>query len=168
MLPDGLRFVTTLQELEIFWMPQAFVNRLRVEGKEGADFYRVCHVPAIKFRNTIIDPQEYRYEENKMRCLLQGLGHQHLIMRNVNVFCLRAVVNFAYFQEEMFAQPMPEGFTLLTDDEIYTHSTISIKHTRASLRPEVGRLQVKHPWCQLKQFSLPPSRMNKNSSIAFL
>ncbi|KAA8548911.1 hypothetical protein F0562_000595 [Nyssa sinensis] len=140
MLPDGLRFVTTLQELEIFWMPQAFVNRLRVEGKEGADFYRVCHVPAIKFRNTIIYPQD------------EMLAPGPRPSTPDNEKCER-VLSKRFGNEEMLAQPMPEGFTLLTDDEIYTHSTISIKHTRASLRPEVGRLQVKHPWCQLKQFS---------------
>ncbi|KAA8548833.1 hypothetical protein F0562_000517 [Nyssa sinensis] len=51
MIPDGLRYVTTLQELEIFWMPQAFVNRLR----DNLD--KVSGVPVIKFHNTIIDSQ---------------------------------------------------------------------------------------------------------------
>ncbi|XAR48922.1 hypothetical protein NMG60_11031911 [Bertholletia excelsa] len=46
--PDGLRFVTTLKELVIFWMPQKFTNRLQVMGRrEGKDFHKVRHIPSI-------------------------------------------------------------------------------------------------------------------------
>lgn len=48
MVPDGLKFVSTLQELEIRWMPRAFKHRLE-EG--GEDFYKVQHVPSITFLN---------------------------------------------------------------------------------------------------------------------
>ncbi|XVF78605.1 hypothetical protein PTKIN_Ptkin14bG0148000 [Pterospermum kingtungense] len=47
MLPDGLRFITTLQELAIKSMSKAFKDKL-VEG--GEDFYKVQHVPSITFQ----------------------------------------------------------------------------------------------------------------------
>ncbi|WRX29114.1 NB-ARC - like 10 [Theobroma cacao] len=48
MLPDGLRFITTLRQLKIEWMPKAFKDKL-VEG--GEDFYKVQHVPSIIVEN---------------------------------------------------------------------------------------------------------------------
>ena len=48
MLPDGLKFITTLQELKIQSMPKAFKDKV-VEG--GEDFYKVQHVPSIIFQN---------------------------------------------------------------------------------------------------------------------
>ncbi|KAB2006310.1 hypothetical protein ES319_D11G335300v1 [Gossypium barbadense] len=48
MLPEGLRFITTLKELKIELMPKAFKDRLE-EG--GEDFYKVKHVPSIIFQN---------------------------------------------------------------------------------------------------------------------
>ncbi|XAR49111.1 hypothetical protein NMG60_11032181 [Bertholletia excelsa] len=54
MIPDGLRFVSTLQELEIQWMPLEFANRLQViDGREGEDFHKVQHIPSITFREII-------------------------------------------------------------------------------------------------------------------
>lgn len=54
MIPEGLRCVTTLQELNIFLMKRAFENRFRaIEGIEGDDFYKVCHIPSISFDHTI-------------------------------------------------------------------------------------------------------------------
>ncbi|XVF78624.1 hypothetical protein PTKIN_Ptkin14bG0149700 [Pterospermum kingtungense] len=47
-LPDGLRFITTLQELTIKYMPKAFIDKL-VEG--GEDFYKVQHVPSFTFQD---------------------------------------------------------------------------------------------------------------------
>ncbi|CBI37944.3 unnamed protein product, partial [Vitis vinifera] len=44
-LPDGLRLVTTLRELEIIEMPNGFLNRLKVGGE---DFYKVQQVHSIK------------------------------------------------------------------------------------------------------------------------
>ncbi|XVF78594.1 hypothetical protein PTKIN_Ptkin14bG0146900 [Pterospermum kingtungense] len=46
-LPDGLSFITTLQELTIERMPKAFKDKL-VEG--GEDFYKVQRVPSITFQ----------------------------------------------------------------------------------------------------------------------
>ncbi|KAI7992297.1 putative disease resistance protein [Camellia lanceoleosa] len=43
-IPYGLRFITTLQELEIKWVSEALRDRVR-EG--GVDFYKVQHVPSI-------------------------------------------------------------------------------------------------------------------------
>ncbi|KAM4089100.1 hypothetical protein ACB094_07G123600 [Castanea mollissima] len=47
MIPDGLRFVTTLQELEIKDMPKSLKDRLN-EG--GPDFDKVKHVPSLVFQ----------------------------------------------------------------------------------------------------------------------
>ncbi|KAK5786927.1 hypothetical protein PVK06_041577 [Gossypium arboreum] len=48
MLPEGLRFITTLKELKIESMPKAFKDILE-EG--GEDFYKVKHVPSIIFQD---------------------------------------------------------------------------------------------------------------------
>ncbi|KAG8479537.1 hypothetical protein CXB51_029193 [Gossypium anomalum] len=48
MLPEGLRFITTLKELKIESMPKAFKDKL-VKG--GEDFYKVRHVPSIIFQD---------------------------------------------------------------------------------------------------------------------
>ncbi|CAI9770881.1 unnamed protein product [Fraxinus pennsylvanica] len=45
MLPDGLKFVTTLQKLNVRLMSDDFKDRLR---DESGDFYKVRHVPDIK------------------------------------------------------------------------------------------------------------------------
>ncbi|KAL6279692.1 hypothetical protein ACE6H2_016573 [Prunus campanulata] len=45
-IPEGLQYVTALKELAIGWMPDTFCSRLR-EG--GVDFYKVQHVPTVKF-----------------------------------------------------------------------------------------------------------------------
>ncbi|KAL3506052.1 hypothetical protein ACH5RR_031434 [Cinchona calisaya] len=48
MIPDGLRFITSLKGLRTFVMPKEFNDRLRViDGKEGADFHKIRHVPFI-------------------------------------------------------------------------------------------------------------------------
>ncbi|KAK8712187.1 hypothetical protein V6N13_147434 [Hibiscus sabdariffa] len=51
VVPDGLRFITTLQELKIKSMPKAFKDRAE-EG--GEDFYKVQHVPSIIFHQCYI------------------------------------------------------------------------------------------------------------------
>ncbi|KAK8633203.1 hypothetical protein V6N13_014051 [Hibiscus sabdariffa] len=48
MVPDGLRYITTLQELEIKSMPKMFIDKL-VEG--GEDFGKVRHVPSRIFKD---------------------------------------------------------------------------------------------------------------------
>ncbi|KAL1145914.1 hypothetical protein V6Z11_A11G333100 [Gossypium hirsutum] len=47
-LPDGLRFIATLQELKIESMPKTFKDRVE-EG--GEDFWKVQHVPSIIFQD---------------------------------------------------------------------------------------------------------------------
>lgn len=51
MLPDGLKYIKSLQRLSIFAMPEAFTTRLRfaADGKGGEDLYKVQHVPSITF-----------------------------------------------------------------------------------------------------------------------
>jgi hypothetical protein len=45
-VPDGLKFVAGLRELEFRWMPKSFKNRL---GVAGEDYHKVQHVPSIVF-----------------------------------------------------------------------------------------------------------------------
>ena len=47
-IPDGLRFVTTLQELKIESMPKSFKDR---HDKVGPDFDKVKHVSSLVFRD---------------------------------------------------------------------------------------------------------------------
>ncbi|KAF3434066.1 hypothetical protein FNV43_RR25169 [Rhamnella rubrinervis] len=48
MIPDGLRFVSCLRELNIKYMGRSFCERLQViHGIEGADYYKVRHIPSI-------------------------------------------------------------------------------------------------------------------------
>ncbi|MFQ6652810.1 hypothetical protein Gotur_024495 [Gossypium turneri] len=48
MLPEGLRYITTLQELNLRGMPSSLVKRIKViDGREGEDFYKVRHIPSI-------------------------------------------------------------------------------------------------------------------------
>ena len=47
-VPDGLKFVAGLRELEIRWMPQSFKTRLATDGE---DYHKVEHVPSIVFLN---------------------------------------------------------------------------------------------------------------------
>ncbi|KAL7209919.1 hypothetical protein ACSBR1_031479 [Camellia fascicularis] len=50
MLPNGLRFIRTLQDLQIRFMPTAFNDRLRVaDGQEGEDFHKISHISSIRF-----------------------------------------------------------------------------------------------------------------------
>ncbi|KAL0388200.1 UNVERIFIED_CONTAM: putative disease resistance RPP8-like protein 2 [Sesamum radiatum] len=48
MIPDGLKFVTTLKELQIASMPEEFEERARVvDGEEGEDYRKIKHIPSI-------------------------------------------------------------------------------------------------------------------------
>lgn len=48
MLTEGLRFINTLKELKIAEMPFQFYERIiRLDGHEGEDFHKVCHVPSV-------------------------------------------------------------------------------------------------------------------------
>ncbi|KAK9016512.1 hypothetical protein V6N11_079008 [Hibiscus sabdariffa] len=50
MLPDGLRFITTLQQLKIEKMPKAFKERVE-KGEE--DFDKVRYIPSITFKGCV-------------------------------------------------------------------------------------------------------------------
>ncbi|KAL7209539.1 hypothetical protein ACSBR1_031145 [Camellia fascicularis] len=55
MLPNALRFIPTLQELQISCMPKAFNDRLRVvDGQDGEDFHKISHIPSIPFEGKTI------------------------------------------------------------------------------------------------------------------
>ncbi|GAA0159104.1 antimicrobial response protein [Lithospermum erythrorhizon] len=49
MIPDGLRFLTSLEELVIRRMPEEFVIRVEVcaDGEEGEDFDKIRHIPDV-------------------------------------------------------------------------------------------------------------------------
>ncbi|KAJ9160170.1 hypothetical protein P3X46_025595 [Hevea brasiliensis] len=47
-IPEGLKFVSSLQKLDLFDMAQEFTKRVKViDGVEGEDFDKVCHIPSI-------------------------------------------------------------------------------------------------------------------------
>ncbi|OMO96776.1 hypothetical protein COLO4_15098 [Corchorus olitorius] len=48
MLPEGLRYITTLQEMSLQFV-EALAKRSQViDGREGEDFYKVRHIPSIQ------------------------------------------------------------------------------------------------------------------------
>ncbi|CDP10112.1 unnamed protein product [Coffea canephora] len=56
MVPNGLRFVKTLKELNIASMPKEFTDRIQAaNGREdkGQDFDKVSHIPTISVRNVL-------------------------------------------------------------------------------------------------------------------
>ncbi|KAL3507741.1 hypothetical protein ACH5RR_033123 [Cinchona calisaya] len=56
MIPDGLRYVTTLKKLDI-WMPKKFNQRIRgPDNHEGVDYDKISHVPLITLEVSYLDP----------------------------------------------------------------------------------------------------------------
>ncbi|KAB2010929.1 hypothetical protein ERO13_D10G237016v2 [Gossypium hirsutum] len=52
MLPEGLRYITTLEESNLRLMPSSLEERIKViDGREGEDFYKVRHIPSIHIIN---------------------------------------------------------------------------------------------------------------------
>ena len=48
MFPEGLRYLTSLQELSLSGMKRSLVERIEViDGREGEDFSKVSHIPSI-------------------------------------------------------------------------------------------------------------------------
>ncbi|KAL7179077.1 hypothetical protein ACSBR1_042451 [Camellia fascicularis] len=51
MVPEGLRFIDTLQQFTIEEMSETFNNKLLgINGEEGEDFYKVRHVSSVNIR----------------------------------------------------------------------------------------------------------------------
>lgn len=52
-LPEGLKFLNSLQTLKLYGMPLDFCDKLRKEnGEQGADFYKVAHIPSLDILGT--------------------------------------------------------------------------------------------------------------------
>ncbi|KAF2296141.1 hypothetical protein GH714_036332 [Hevea brasiliensis] len=49
MIPEGLRFLTTVRELKLIHMVTCEERVRGVNGVEGVDFYKVRHIPSISF-----------------------------------------------------------------------------------------------------------------------
>ncbi|KAF2296139.1 hypothetical protein GH714_036328 [Hevea brasiliensis] len=49
MIPEGLRFVTTVRELKLIHMVTCEERVRGVNGVEGVDFHKVRHIPSISF-----------------------------------------------------------------------------------------------------------------------
>ncbi|KAL0414065.1 UNVERIFIED_CONTAM: putative disease resistance RPP8-like protein 2 [Sesamum radiatum] len=48
MIPDGLKFITTLKQLYTDGMSEEFMKRLRVvDGEKGEDYHKIKHIPFI-------------------------------------------------------------------------------------------------------------------------
>ncbi|KAL7161320.1 hypothetical protein ACSBR2_041885 [Camellia fascicularis] len=65
MVPEGLRFIDTLQQFTIEEMSETFNKLLGINGEEGEDFYKVQHVPSINIRRK--DIGQWEVEEEKAR-----------------------------------------------------------------------------------------------------
>ncbi|OMO50100.1 Disease resistance protein [Corchorus capsularis] len=52
MLPEGLRYITTLKEMSLQFVSESLAKRSQViDGREGEDFYKVRHIPSIQIIN---------------------------------------------------------------------------------------------------------------------
>ncbi|PPD86554.1 hypothetical protein GOBAR_DD16508 [Gossypium barbadense] len=51
IIPEGLRYITTLQELKLTDMRRSLEEKIQVKnGTKGEDFYKVRHIPSIQIR----------------------------------------------------------------------------------------------------------------------
>nr|POE52554.1 putative disease resistance rpp8-like protein 2 [Quercus suber] len=85
-IPDGLRFVTTLQELEINFMPKSFKDRL---DKGGPDFYKVQHVPSLVFQHSDKERLEttlYSLSKPAINSSKQSVGKTRLKEKDIFLF----------------------------------------------------------------------------------
>ncbi|KAK6946334.1 hypothetical protein RJ641_013878 [Dillenia turbinata] len=68
MIPEGLKFITTIQELEIRDMPKEFEERVRkVDGRrdveatsdphQGADYCKIRHIPTLNIISSPLQPR---------------------------------------------------------------------------------------------------------------
>ncbi|KAK8662502.1 hypothetical protein V6N13_092075 [Hibiscus sabdariffa] len=49
MIPEGLRYITTLQQLQLILISTSLKQRIEnKDGEEGEDFYKVRHIPHIQ------------------------------------------------------------------------------------------------------------------------
>ncbi|XP_071927974.1 putative disease resistance protein At1g50180 isoform X2 [Coffea arabica] len=55
MIPDGLRCLTTLEEVSLVEMPELFNNRVRIESgcQQGEDYDKISHVPSVKIHRFV-------------------------------------------------------------------------------------------------------------------
>ncbi|CDO99152.1 unnamed protein product [Coffea canephora] len=54
MIPDGLRFITTLRKLEIKMPEEFIVQRIHgIDGRGGPDRDKICHVPVIAIQSVL-------------------------------------------------------------------------------------------------------------------
>ena len=57
MIPDGLRYVTTLKEVSLVQMPEGFNNRIRgVNGQQGEDYDKIRKVASVKILRYSLSP----------------------------------------------------------------------------------------------------------------
>ncbi|XP_071927975.1 putative disease resistance protein At1g50180 isoform X1 [Coffea arabica] len=63
MIPDGLRCLTTLEEVSLAGMPEEFNNRVRIEnGQQGEDYDKISHVPSVKIYRRVKGVIGYQVE----------------------------------------------------------------------------------------------------------
>ncbi|OMO76022.1 NB-ARC domain-containing protein [Corchorus olitorius] len=52
MLPEGLRYITTLKEMTLQYVSESLAKRVQVIDGRGEDFYKVRHIPSIQILKT--------------------------------------------------------------------------------------------------------------------
>ncbi|OMO76507.1 NB-ARC domain-containing protein [Corchorus olitorius] len=51
MVPEGLKYITTLQEMTLRHITRSFAERIQViDGREGENFFKVRHIPSIQIK----------------------------------------------------------------------------------------------------------------------
>lgn len=52
-LPEGIKFLNSLQTLVLYSMPLDFCDKVRtINGEQGVDFYKVAHIPSLEILQT--------------------------------------------------------------------------------------------------------------------
>ncbi|XVF83762.1 hypothetical protein PTKIN_Ptkin16aG0518500 [Pterospermum kingtungense] len=55
-LPEGLRYLTALEEMKLDWIKRSLVERIQVvDGRQGEDFSLVSHIPSIQIGTIVED-----------------------------------------------------------------------------------------------------------------
>ncbi|CAL5444876.1 unnamed protein product [Camellia sinensis] len=79
MVPEGLRFIDTLQQFTTEEMSENFNKKLRgINGKEGEDFYKVRHVSSVSIR--ILSNGKWKKKMLEVRVGIHDFPQQRIVV----------------------------------------------------------------------------------------
>ncbi|XP_028069459.1 probable disease resistance protein RF45 [Camellia sinensis] len=116
MLPNALRFIPTLQELQISCMPKPFNDRLRmVDGQEGEDFHKISHILSIRFevsRITLKTSERVIFAKELGRAVMKIKKMKALLLgRLLSLLKLKVLANHTVYSK----LPTIQGFVIIHD-----------------------------------------------------